>query len=66
MSCLAPRVADRQLATAAPATDETGEQGIAVLGRVTPGGVPAARRCRLAGTLSLTIARIASARSQLT
>ncbi len=30
---LGPRVADRQLATAAPAADETGQQGIAVLGR---------------------------------
>lgn len=31
-----PGVADRQLAAAAPAANETGEQGVAVLGRVTP------------------------------
>ena len=57
MSCLVPGVADRQLATAAPAADEAGEQGIAMLGRAV---MPAR------GTLSLTILRIASARSQLT
>lgn len=33
---LGPGVADRQLAAAAPAANETGEQGVAVLGRITP------------------------------
>lgn len=33
---LGPGVADRQLAVAAPTANETGEQGIAVLGRITP------------------------------
>ena len=61
-----PGIADRQLATAAPAPQQAREQGIAMLGRVTPKGVLSARRCRLAGMLSLTIMRIASARSQLT
>lgn len=54
---LGASVADRQFAATAPAAHETGEQRIAVLG--APG-------CRLAGRLSLTIARITSTRSLLT
>lgn len=54
---LGPGVADRNLAAAAPAANEPGEQGIAVLGR----SVMPAR-----GNVVAAIARIASARSQLT